>query len=118
MLDQLALILTGFSIVIGVLSGLWGACALVALGFREKGSPAVAPVSPSAPVTASSEGTVPPHHLVAIAAAVAAVMSSPYRIVNIDAPPQNADNWKVEGRFNTHRVHWGWHVINLPKERK
>jgi len=126
MMDQIELILTGFGIVIGVLAGLWGACVLVALGFREKPkAPApetLAPAAASAPApaatTSAANDGVPPHHVAAIAAAVAAVMSGPHRIIQIDAPPLRVDNWKVEGRFQTHRVHWGWHVLNLPKERK
>ena len=109
-MDQLELIITGFGIVIGVLSGLWGACILVAQLFREKPAPSVVPAAAPIPATAAEEG-VPPHH-------VAAVMSTPHRIINIDAPPLRADNWKVEGRFKIHRVHWGWHVMNLPSERK
>jgi Na+-transporting methylmalonyl-CoA/oxaloacetate decarboxylase gamma subunit len=115
-MDQLELIFTGFGIVIGVLSGLWGACALVGQLFREKPSPVATPVPAAKP--AKTEEGVPPHHVAAIAAAVAAVMSTPYRIINIDAPPLRADSWKVEGRFKIHRVHWGWHVTNLPRERK
>jgi len=115
MLDNLELIGTGFAVVMLVLASLWGASALVAIGFRlgdrRRASP-VAP-TPAAPVPAAPPAAtgIPPHHLVAITAAVAQVLGAGVRITQVAAPPHKVEGWPMEGRietFSAHRIRTDW----------
>ncbi len=118
-MEQIGLITTGFAIVIGVLIGLWAICALVALAFKVK------PASPNPTETIDDE--IPAHHVAAITAAIAAVMSGAHQIVKIDAPPHVVPGWgessMIELSFS-HRTHWDWkipgppHIDNNTKETK
>ncbi|MCW9045641.1 MAG: hypothetical protein OQK35_04855 [Alphaproteobacteria bacterium] len=118
-MEHISLITTGFMIVIGVLVGLWAVCSLVALGFKEKPKPP----KPETPLT---EG-IPAHHVAAITAAIAAIMSEGHRIVKIDAPPHVANGWGESNFLQqtfAHRIRWDWkipgppHVNYKPKEIK
>lgn len=115
MLDNLELIGTGFAVVMLVLAALWGACVLVAIGFRAGESriaKPVAPVAPAPPPVAPPATTgIPPHHLAAITAAVAQVLGAGVRITRVAAPPHKVEGWPMEGRietFTAHRVRTDW----------
>ena len=119
-MEHISLIATGFLIVIGVLVGLWGVCALVALGFREKPQQTDAKTIPQ-------DDEIPAHHVAAITAAIAAVMPGGHRIVKIDAPPHVIDGWEESNLIQqtfSHRIRWDWkipgppHVDHKPKETK
>ncbi|TDX32567.1 OadG family transporter subunit [Rhodovulum visakhapatnamense] len=108
MLENLSLIGTGFAVVLLVLASLWGACALIGRAFiraaRKAERPVVAPRPPVAP-------GVPPHHLAAIAAAVAETLGPGHRITRVAAPAHRVDGWPLEGRIETfaaHRIRTGW----------
>ncbi|MBL3584380.1 OadG family protein [Rhodovulum sulfidophilum] len=106
MLENLALIGTGFAVVILVLASLWGACALMGWGFTRTARKTTAAV-PETPVAPG----VPPHHLAAIAAAVAETLGPGHRIRRVAAPAHLVDGWPLEGRIETfaaHRVRTGW----------
>lgn len=112
MLDALGLIFTGFSVVMMVLAALWGACHGIGMIFiraEEKAkAPAPAAPAPAAPAPASG---VPPHHLVAIAAAVATSLGGGYVITSVAAPAHEVTAWPVEGRnsiFASHVTRPGW----------
>ncbi|WP_414898032.1 OadG family transporter subunit [Rhodovulum sp. YEN HP10] len=111
MLENLALIGTGFAVVILVLSSLWGACALIGWGFtRAAARKTAASGTPDSRPLAESAG-VPPHHIAAIAAAVAETLGPGYRVRHVAAPAHLVDGWPLEGRIETfaaHRVRTGW----------
>lgn len=92
-LQDLEIVATGCAIVLGALALLWGLTALVghvvALG-SGLGRPR--------PVAAVAED-VPAHHLVAIAAAVAAVLGEGHRIVAIAAPAHRVPAWASSARY-------------------
>ncbi|RLL63670.1 hypothetical protein [Paenirhodobacter hankyongi] len=108
MLDNLELIGTGFAVVMLVLAALWGMSALVSLAFiRAAAAPKPAAPAP-APVVAPG---VPPHHLVAIAAAVAETLGAGVRITRVAAPGHKVEGWPMEGRietFTAHRIRTDW----------
>ena len=115
MLDNLELIGTGFTVVMMVLAALWGACVLVAMGFRAAARPAPAAAAPApAPAKAAAPAVpagVPPHHLAAIAAAVSAVLGAGYRVTRVAAPAHRVEGWPMEGRietFTAHRIRTDW----------
>lgn len=113
MLDNLELIGTGFAVVMAVLAALWGACALVALGFRAatRPAPAAAAPAPAKAVAPAVPAGVPPHHLAAIAAAVSAVLGAGYRVTRVAAPAHKVEGWPMEGRietFTAHRIRTDW----------
>lgn len=115
MIDDLELIGTGFVAVLAVLALIWGACALVGAYFiRAAARVAPAPAPMAAPQPVAAEG-VPPHHLAAIAAAVATVMGPGYRVNRVLAPAHQTDNWPLEGRLATfitgHATHTDWGKI-------
>lgn len=109
MLDNLELIGTGFTVVILVLAALWGMSALVGRAFIRAGAAAKpAAVATPAPVVAPG---VPPHHLVAIAAAVAETLGAGVRITRVAAPAHKVEGWPIEGRietFTAHRIRTDW----------
>ncbi len=122
MLENLELIGTGFGLVMAVLASLWGATALIGRVFVSRAAaeaaraasaaaavaaPAAAPSAPAA----VGDGRIPPHHLVAITAAVQAVMQRPVRVTHIAAPPHSIRQWPLEGRIESyfsHRVRQSW----------
>lgn len=99
-LADLEVVATGCAIVLAALALLWGLTALVgrlvvALGGGLSRSQAIA-----APV---GHG-VPPHHLVAIAAAVEATLGEGHRIVGIAAPAHRVPAWASSARYpQSHR---------------
>ena len=117
MLENLELIGTGFSVVMLVLAVIWGACALVGSVFTRAAAKAAAAASPSVPSAAASMPSapiapgVPPHHLVAIAAAVAHTLGAGYRVTRVAAPAHKVGDWPMEGRietFTAHRIRTDW----------
>ena len=115
MLDNLEMIGTGFAVVMSALALLWASCSFVGYFFiraSAKASPAAAPapkVPPSAAV--SARAGVPPHHLAAIAAAVADTLGAGYRVTRIAAPHHLVSAWPQEGRietFSAHRIRTDW----------
>lgn len=112
MLDNLELIGTGFAAVMVVLAALWAASSLVALAVqaveRMRAAPAPTAAAPPAPLVAPG---VPPHHLAAIAAAVATSLGAKYRVTHVRAPAHSINEWPLEGRFETfsaHRIRTNW----------
>ncbi|AOZ70077.1 hypothetical protein LPB142_12745 [Rhodobacter xanthinilyticus] len=115
MLDNLELIGTGFGVVMAVLAALWAISAGVgALFQRAARPPAPAPAAPVAPVAApvaAPGGAIPPHHLAAIAAAVAHLIGPGARVTHVAAPAHKVSNWPLEGRietFTAHRIRTDW----------
>lgn len=107
-MEHLELILTGVAVVMSVLLLLWAVSA--ALGFllrlrvdpEEKARPKREP---------PPHAGIPPHHVAAITAAVAAMTPGAFRIVNVRAPALVATTWAEEGRYaqtTGHRVRWDW----------
>ncbi|MDR3441358.1 hypothetical protein [Telmatospirillum sp.] len=56
------------------------------------------------PSQASAAGQIPPQHIAAIAAAVAAIVGTTYRIVHIDESKSGA-SWSAEGRWRHQTSH-------------
>ncbi len=119
MLENLEIILTGFAVVMIALALLWGACAIVGYFFTRTpqgtsgtGSSHAPKVPPSAAV--ASRAGVPPHHLAAIAAAVAYTLGPGYIVTRVAAPPHKVSEWPLEGRiaaFSAHNTRNGWGPI-------
>ncbi len=108
-MGSLELILTGFAIVIAVLTFLWFMCLFV--GFLHKDRQRPAPKVVDNPEPADEPVPMPSAHLAAIAAAISAVVPQRYRIVRVYAPGHKAYGWAEEGRFElttSHRVRWDW----------
>lgn len=117
MLDNLELIGTGFAAVMVVLAALWGASALVAMAVRAIEERQRVPPAPAQAAAQSAAAPalvapgVPPHHLAAIAAAVAHSLGAKYRVTNVLAPAHHINEWPLEGRFETftaHRIRTNW----------
>ncbi|SFC79422.1 OadG family transporter subunit [Tropicimonas isoalkanivorans] len=118
MLENLELIGTGFAVVMTVLAAIWGACALIGAFFVRAERAALSVKAVATPVTAApaaAAGTdasgVPPHHLAAIAAAVAHTLGAGYRVTRVSAPAHEIGDWPLEGRFETftaNRVRTDW----------
>ena len=118
MIDSLAFILSGFTVVLVALSLLWAVSALtgrlLALGARSKPTPPAA-----VPAKARSEPapSIPPAHLAAISAAVAVITGGRGRIVSVHVPAHLSSAWTGEGRTehsSSHRVRWDWAVTGPP----
>ena len=118
MAESISLILTGFGVVMLVLASLWAICATVGFVFvsQEKRKQAAANNTPpaaaagAAPSPTKSTG-IPPHHMVAIAAAVAQTLGSGYAITRVAAPAHKVMQWPMEGRasiFASHITRHGW----------
>jgi len=120
LLSGLELLSVGIIVVMAVLALLWAACAAVGIAFRmvdawkkaadANKSAAAAPV-PSVPAAPAASAGIPPHHLAAIAAATAAVMDRPYRIVRVWAPVAPGSDWSNQARlqtFHSHRRQGDW----------
>ncbi len=122
--EQLVFILQGFGLVLAVLALLWLISAVLGRVFmaRSRPTPAVA-ATPSAagaePAPAPQAGP-PTAHLVAIAAAVAAVTSGRGRVVRVVAPAHGAVGWVRTGRdqhAHGHRTRVGWRVPSVAPVR-
>ncbi|NQV20975.1 MAG: OadG family protein [Rhodospirillales bacterium] len=115
-MEHVELILSGFGIVMGVLTMLWGVTAAVAVGAKspakpkDKGpaKPVVAPPAQTGTQNSASAG-VPANHLALIAAAVAAAFDTPHRIVSVHGPRAHVSAWTQQGLFEhfaSHRMPW------------
>ena len=117
---NISVIATGFGTVLGVLTMLWGACAIIGSSFARKASAAESSDSPT-PFASPSAG-VPPEHVAAISAAVSTVMGTPHRIVHISAPSHRPAGWTLEGRFDsfgTQRMPWDrWPRVTTKSQRR
>mgnify|MGYP001824735321 CR=1 FL=1 len=118
MLESLAIIGTGFAVVMSVLAAIWGACAGVGYFFtrekKEEKPTEAAPVPPRAAV--ASRAGVPPHHLAAITAAVADVFGPGYVVTRVAAPSHVVTDWPIEGRKDTfagRRIRTAWGPTRL-----
>ncbi|MBT8428724.1 MAG: OadG family protein [Gammaproteobacteria bacterium] len=106
-MTDFAFIITGFGIVIAVLSFLWLACAFV--GWLHRDARPHPPAETETPGPAQSP--IPGAHLAAISAAIAVLLPGRHRIVRVYAPGHRTMAWIEEGRFEmstSHRVRWGW----------
>ncbi|MCB1857496.1 MAG: OadG family protein [Gammaproteobacteria bacterium] len=106
-MGSIELILTGFTIVIGVLSFLWFMCLVVGFLHKDRKKKATTMPEPAGPAPTP----VPSAHLAAISAAVAEMVPGKYRIVRVYAPGHKAYGWAEEGRYqltSSHRVRWDW----------
>lgn len=121
-IDSLAFILSGFTVVLVALSLLWMVCALTGqvlargAGRKTPAAPPPAPATPGTPGTQPPTG-IPPAHVAAISAAIAAMTGGRGRIVSVRAPAHLASSWAREGRteqFSSHRVRWDWAVTGPP----
>lgn len=132
MIEGLTILLIGILIVMAVLTTLWGTCTITGLVFKtmerrkaraqdqraaEAAQAAVEPDTPAAQMPAP--GTVPPHHLAAIAAA-AAVVDRPVRVLRVHVPPLAAPQWTSQARLETFQSHrlqgeWGGVVPGLTR---
>ncbi|WP_109107755.1 hypothetical protein [Azospirillum sp. TSO35-2] len=107
-MQQILFILGGFAVVMGTLALLHGVMALIGRAFVGREPPA----APSPPPAG-----IPPHHLAAIAAAVATITGGRGRVLRVTAPAHMAAGWTQHGRteqFASHRVRWGWAVPGPP----
>lgn len=89
MLDQIVFIMQGFGLVMAVLAALWLISAVLG---RVIGSAAPEPAAP-APVPEATDDTVPPAHMAAIAATVAAVTGDRARVVRVRIPAHGVAAW-------------------------
>ncbi|TLP46210.1 hypothetical protein FDK21_11420 [Cohaesibacter sp. CAU 1516] len=122
--DAIGLILTGFSVVMVALASLWAACAAIGYCFTNAAikakaaavfggadAAAAAAPAPAAPAAPAPTSGVPPHHLVAIAAAVASTLGGSYVVTNVAAPAHEVSAWPTEGRnsiYSSHVTRHGW----------
>lgn len=95
----------GLAIVIAmVVAGvIWAISSVIARGDRPKSS---APSPSAAPTQAGATFGVPPQHMAAIAAAVAAVIGPGFRVVHIE-DAQRGGTWTAEGKImhqTSHRI--------------
>ena len=112
MLESLELIGMGFSVVMSALIVLWASCAVVGFFFTRtaRHKPQASKPAPARAAVAARAG-VPPHHLAAIAAAVAHTLGAGYRVTRVAAPPHKVTAWPLEGRieaFSAHRIRTNW----------
>lgn len=96
---SLTLFIYGLGIVVAL-----GAAVLIklivgALAMADRAAPATAIAPPPSP----APGAIPPHHLVAIAAAAHAMLGA-HRIVHIGRVA-NGPGWSAEGRISHHGSH-------------
>ncbi|MFA7428873.1 MAG: OadG family transporter subunit [Rhodospirillaceae bacterium] len=96
-MEHLVFIFSGFGVVMLVLAALWMITAAVGKLFIAYEARQAVPVAP-APAAPAAPAGVPGHHLVAIAAAVAAMTGGQGRVVRISAPAHQAIAWAHEGR--------------------
>ena len=109
-MSELEVMATGVAIVMGVLALLWGLTA--AIGAVAVGAGKVAR-RPRRAASGGKTGTgadgIPPHHLVAIAAAVAEVIGAPHRIVRVTAPAHRQTDWTARSRGGHRSPGWPGH---------
>ncbi|WP_319528906.1 OadG family transporter subunit [uncultured Cohaesibacter sp.] len=113
MLDNIELILTGFAVVMMALASLWAACSIVGYFFTRAPKTTKAEQAPKVPARAAvaSRAGIPPHHLAAIAAAVADTLGPGYRVTRVAAPAHKVSEWPMEGRiaaFSAHKIRADW----------
>lgn len=118
LVDALAFILAGFTLVLVTLALLWLVSAVIgrvfAVGSRRSTQ---APANP-APALAEASG-IPPAHVAAIAAAVAVVTAGRGRVVTVRVPGHASAGWSIEGRSDHssshgNRVRWDWAMPGPP----
>ena len=100
---NLELIGVGIAIVIGVLILLWFASAAIGRVFL-----VVARVRERRGRIAAAAPDVAERDAVVVAAAVAAILEAPHRIVSITAPLHFAPAWASEGRYEGSTLHRNW----------
>lgn len=113
-MDHVLFILAGFAVVLGTLAMLWGVMALIGLAFTSRPSAAAAASAPASAAPADPSAGVPPHHLAAIGAAVAAMTGGRGRVLRVAAPAHAASAWAQEGRmahFASHRLPRSWDAL-------
>jgi len=97
LMQEIDVMAIGCAVVMAALALLWGLTALVGrlveLGNRIGARRAAA--HPAAVAVG-----VPPHHLAVIAAAVAAIIEAPHRIVRVRAPGHRSAAWAGSGRIS------------------
>ena len=106
-MSDLTFILTGFFIVIAVLSFLWLVCVVVGWFHRDRNKATEVETEHST----HAETSIPGTHLAAISAAIATVIPAAHRIVRVYAPGHRAVGWVDQGRAQlpaAHRVRWDW----------
>ncbi len=111
-MNNIVFILTGFVVVLLVLSLLWLVCIAIGWLHRGRHQNRRSPTELAGP----AQAPIPSAHLAAIAAAISAVLPGKYRIVRVFAPGHTSSNWIEEGRFEmsaSHRVRWDWPVLEL-----
>lgn len=115
-MEQVVFIGLGFGIVMGVLTALWGVCALVGTAFKriEAAREAAVPAPVSIPAPEIAEG-IPPAHVAAIAAAVAS-LSGAWRIRRVEAPVHVSRAWAAQGRFEL-QTKWQAYAAGAPRLR-
>ena len=109
----LPLIGSGFLVVLLALALLWLVSALIGRLFATAKLPAPARRTATQPRAPG----IPPAHLAAIAAAVAAMTDGRGRVVTVWAPAHLTGSWASEGRsdqLGSHRVRWDWAVPGPP----
>jgi hypothetical protein len=109
-LENLEFQAVGLLIVVGALTALYLICGALGFVFRRleqtRRAPPLATGAPHAPdpAPAAAAATAEEVPLVAIAAAVAAVVCQPHRLVKVAPPPSG---WSLEGRrqlLGSHRL--------------
>lgn len=96
MIADLEVLVSGIGVVLAVLVLLWALTVLMGFLYRTATRRPRKPAS--VPEGAGDEKGVPPHHLVAIVAAVATVLDRPHRIRRIVAPTTGRSGWARDGR--------------------
>jgi len=113
MLTNLEYLATGFIIVIGALSILWGACTLVGTFFARKAKAAAKAKAATAVPVASGSEEDDPAIIAVIAAAIQVTLHRPMRIRSVRTVHTTGANesrhhaWALEGRsshFQSHKV--------------
>jgi glutaconyl-CoA/methylmalonyl-CoA decarboxylase subunit delta len=102
---QLEVMVTGVTIVMGVLTLLWALTALV--GAATSGASKAGNLARNRRSRSKQpDGAIPPHHLVAIAAAVSEVIGAPHRIVRVTAPAHRTLDWSGQTRMRQQPGTW------------
>ena len=114
-MGTLQFVAAGFLVVLLALALLWAVSALIGRLFSARGE-APAAATPKAPAPPPARG-IPPAHVAAISAVVAAITDGRGRIVTVRAPAHLNGGWASEGRWDqlaSHRVRWDWAVPGPP----
>lgn len=102
---ELEVMVTGVAIVMGVLALLWTLTALVGVFTSATSKARNAARNRRIKKAEPAEG-IPPHHLVAIAAAVSGMIASPHRIVRVAAPAHRTQGWAGQTRVRQQPGTW------------